>query len=124
MWVSQRPASVDKQILANCNARFLGGFTDKNDLDAISGMVGYQKELHRAGGEQLAGQVPKMLHATDAGAVSVRKWKTTKQEGEQVTTDSEWIYSDDSGELRRVRSVEHWVPECAHIGASGLEIEW
>lgn len=87
-------------------------------------LVGYPKELHRAGGEQLTGRVPETLHAADAGAVSVRKWTTTNEDGEQVTTDSEWIYSDDSGELRRVRSAEHWDPECAHVGASGLGIEW
>lgn len=38
-------------------------------------------------------------------------------------TDSEWIYGDDDGTQERIRSAEHWEPECEHVGASGKQID-
>ncbi|MFC7226305.1 ATP-binding protein [Salinirubellus salinus] len=121
-WVSQRPASVDKDVFGNFDARFFGGFKDKNDLNAIDAITEYPKEVHQPGGSRVP-SLPEELHAPDAGAVSVRKWSKELPDGSKVTTNSEWIYSDDDGELARLQSAEDWNPKCDHVGASGVGID-
>lgn len=122
MWITQRPAEVDKTVLANSTARFVGGFTDPNDVDRFREIVPYPADVHVVGGHEVAG-LPEDLHAPDAGAISVRKWKVTTADGSERVRDSEWIYSDDDGTQRRLRSAEHWSPECDHVGASGKQID-
>ncbi|MFT4921043.1 MAG: hypothetical protein ACI8XM_000236 [Haloarculaceae archaeon] len=122
IWVSQRPAKLDTTPLGNSTARFLGGFTEKNDINTFSDVVSYPEQVHRAGGTPISG-LPEELHAPDEGAITVRKWEKTTPEGEKQVTDSEWIYSDDSGKLARIRSADHFGPDCEHVGASGMEID-
>ena len=89
-----------------------------NDLNAIRGVVEYPVDVHEVGGHPVAG-LPETLHAPDAGAVSVRKF--TDADG--AITGSEWIYSDDAGELARLNSAERWDPQCEHVGAEGKPID-
>lgn len=123
MWITQRPAEVDKTVLGSSTARFVGGFTDPNDTDHFRDIVEYPTDVHVVGGQEVS-RLPEALHAPDAGPVSVRKWtKTTADGGEQVV-DSEWIYSDDDGTQRRLRSAKAWEPACEHVGASGKRINF
>ena len=122
MWCSQRPSAVSKDILGNCEARFLGGFEDGNDLDAIRKVVEYPVDVHKTGGHPVPG-LPAELHADDEGAISVRKWAEVTDDGTRQTVDSEWIYSDSSGESGRLRSAERWDPACSHVGAAGKNID-
>jgi hypothetical protein len=123
MWITQRPAEIDKTVLANSTARFVGGFTNKNDLTPFEDIVEYPADVHVVGGRKVPG-LPEELHADDAGAVSVRKWTEQTDEGDERVTDSEWIYSDDTGKHRRLRSAEAWSPACDHVGASGKTINF
>lgn len=122
VWVSQRPAVLDENVLGNTTARFLGGFTSGNDISAFSDVVSYPQQVHSAGGTPIR-NLPEELHAPDEGAITVRKWEKVTDDGEKVVTDSEWIYSDDSGKLARIRSAEHFDPECEHVGAEGMQID-
>jgi len=122
MWVTQRPASIDKQVLGNATARFIGGFEDHNDLSSAEETLNYPAKAHSSGGQDVPG-LPKALHTPDAGAVSVRKWAEELDDGTELVTDSEWIYSDDSGAMKRIRSAENYDPECDHVGASGMRID-
>lgn len=122
MWITQRPAEFDSTVLGNSTARFVGGFTDRNDINQFRDIVSYPADVHVVGGQPVQG-LPEELHAPDAGAVSVRKWTVTTDEGEERVRDSEWIYSDDDGTQRRLRSAEHWKPECDHVGAGGKRID-
>ena len=115
-FVTQRPARLSKDVVGNCTARFLGGFSVGNDLSAISGVVEYPVDLHKSGGHPVAG-VPDALRV-DGEGLSVRKWS----EGDRVT-GSEWIYSNSDGEVRRINSSDAYSPACEHVGASGKAIE-
>lgn len=121
-WVTQRPASIDKQVLGNSTARFVGGFENHNDVKAFRETLDYPADAHVSGGQDVAG-LPEALHAADGGAVSVRKWEEELPGGETQVTDSEWIYSDGSGTKERLRSADHFTPECEHVGASGMSID-
>lgn len=122
MWITQRPAEIDKTVLGCSTARFVGGFTDRNDIDHFREIVEYPADVHVVGGHQVPA-LPEELHAPDAGAVSVRKWTVTTEDGEERVRDSEWIYSDDDGQKSRLRSAKFWDPECDHVGAGGKRID-
>jgi hypothetical protein len=122
MWITQRPAEFDATVLGNSTARFVGGFTDSNDIGQFRDIVPYPADVHVVGGHEVPG-LPEELHAPDAGAESVRKWTETTATGDERVRDSEWIYSDDDGTQRRLRSAQHWDPECEHVGASGKRID-
>jgi hypothetical protein len=122
MWVTQRPASIDKQVLGNATARFIGGFENHNDLSAAEDTLNYPAEAHNSGGQEVRG-LPEQLHAPDAGPISVRKWSEEQPDGSLLVTGSEWIYSDESGAMKRLRSDEAYSPACDHVGASGMRID-
>jgi hypothetical protein len=112
-WVSQRLTEVEETILAQCNSSLLGGFDSDNDLKKLP--VEYPREVHRAGGNAVP-NLPAELHADD-GAVSVRRW-----EEDGKTVGSEWVYSDDSGERRRL-DTGAWDFETEHYGQEGNRLE-
>jgi hypothetical protein len=122
MWITQRPAEIDKTVLASSTARFVGGFTDPNDLSHFRDIVQYPADVHVVGGHEVP-TLPEDLHAEE-GAISVRKWTETTADGDEQVVDSEWIYSDDDGTQRRLRSAEAWDPKCDHVGASGKTINF
>lgn len=115
MWVSQRLSEMDETVLAQCNARFLGGFASDADLSKIDGVVDYDSEVHRSGGHPAT--MPAELEAADAGAVTLRLFKEAGQ-----VVGSEWVFSDDSGEMARVNS-ENYSMETEHVGAQGHSID-
>ncbi|WP_418283904.1 ATP-binding protein [Halorubrum sp. DTA46] len=121
IWVTQRLAQIDKNVTGNCTAFMLGGYRDTNTLNSIKDMLEYPKELHNTGGQPVTG-LSESLHAEDEGAVSVRKWVEELPNGETQTVNSEWIYSDDSGDVNRIQSSDYG-PECEHVGAEGKRIE-
>lgn len=72
MWITQRPAEIDKTVLESSTARFVGGFTDRNDLDQFGDIVEHPADVHVVGGHEVP-TLPDELHAPDAGAISVSK---------------------------------------------------
>lgn len=123
-WVTQRTAEIDKTALASSTARFVGGFNDRNDISPFREIVDYPADVHVSGGHDVPG-LPDDLVAVepDGGAISVRKETRERPDGRTQVTDSEWIYSDDSGEHKRIWSSDAFSPACEHVGAAGMTID-
>lgn len=121
IWITQRPAQLDKTVVGNCTARFLGGFETSNDLGAIREVLEYPADLHSSGGQRLSAHLSDGLRA-DGEPVSVRKWTEPDESGEPQTVNSEWIYSDETGEVSRKESNDY-DPRCEHVGARGKRID-
>lgn len=122
IWITQRPAQLDKTVVGNCTARFLGGFETANDLSAVKQVLEYPVDLHSSGGQRLTVDLSDDLRTDDGEAISVRKWTETDESGEPQTVNSEWIYSDETGEVSRKES-DDYDPRCAHVGARGKRID-
>lgn len=128
MWVSQRLAKMEETVLAQCEGRFLGGFGSDADLAKVEGVVEYPDDLHQAGGHGIPTKTAEALgfEAVDARAAggkypAVRKF--TEGEGDQErTVGSEWIYSDESGDVDLADSREMGM-ETEHVGAQGHHID-
>lgn len=115
IWVTQRPAQVDKEVLGQCTAQYAGGFAEKNDLDAIS-ISTYPVEVHDWRVERVPG-LPGEICTSEGEPLSLRKF--VDEQGEVV--GSEWIYSDDTGELwRETRDGSRMTT--THYGNSGWRL--
>lgn len=119
MWVTQQPSELDETVIGNTTAKFLGGFNTDSDIKKVAGSAGYPAQVHNITGDRVSG-LPEELLTPDGEPQVVRKW--TDETGEQVT-GSEWIYSNDTGELRRINSSTDYDPQCEHVGSSGIAIE-
>jgi len=110
MWVTQRLAMLEEDIIGNVMVCFLGGFTSSADLDKVGKVVDYPKEIHNP-------QVTRVPHLpdeldTDDGA-PVRKFT---EDG--ATVGSEWVYSTDAGDVKRVDSRD-LAMDSTHYGPEG-----
>lgn len=121
MWISQRPARLDEDVIGNATARFLGGFNSNNDFSKISGVVEYPVDVHKTNTGRVPG-LPEDLHTPEGEPLAVRKETATNEDGDEWVTFSEWIYSDDGGTLARKASDEY-SPACDHVGAEGKAID-
>jgi len=121
IWVTQRLATLESTVVSQATSRLLGGFSDSNDLDRLRGNLDYPVEAHRPGGHSVP-DLPESLHADDEGAISVRKWED-RHDGERIVTGSEWLYSDDAGEMWR-RNTANIEMKSTHYGAPGRTIDF
>lgn len=94
VWVTQRLAKLDKTVPSECDAWMLGAFRSEADLSQIP--LEYPTAVHVKGEREIPG-LPDVLHAPDAGPVPLRKFT---EDGK--TVGSEWVYSDDTGDLERI----------------------
>ncbi len=120
MWVTQRPATMEETVIAQCQARLLGGFESDADLSKIAGIVEYNEDLHNPG-ERAVASVPEELYPTDRETpVSLQK----HENDEGHTIGSEWVYSDNTGERER-RNTEGVAAEMesTHYGRQGKGIK-
>jgi hypothetical protein len=119
LWVSQRLAKVDEDIISQMMVYLLGGFTSDADQDKIAGVVEYPVAVHNPQVSQVS-RLPEELHADD-GPVPVRKF--TDRSGS--TVGSEWVYSTDKGEFRRIDTRDlsmdstHYGPEGESLSTPG-----
>lgn len=114
LWLSQRPAEVNETILAQCGERLVGAFSSDRDLKKIDPITEYPVDVHKAGGGEVRG-LPEDLCA-DGDPLALRRFE---QDGS--TVGSEWIYSNDRGDLERrdTRTVEM---DSTHYGPEGRSI--
>lgn len=114
LWTTQRPALIEETILAQADERLLGAFTSDRDLSKIADVVDYPVNAHNP----LAAldRLPEPIRAADAGAVPVRKFESGGS-----TEGSEWIYSNDAGDLDR-RDTRQVEGKTEHHGPEGREI--
>lgn len=117
IWVTQRLAELEETVIAQADERLLGGFTSDNDLNKVAASAEYPKEIHNPNaGVQPATSYPDELHV-DGEAIPLRRFED--DDGSMV--GSEWIYSDDSGEIER-RNTKGTDMETEHIGQEATEI--
>lgn len=93
IWVTQRLAMLDKDIVSQCHAQYIGGWIDPNDLNAIS--VEYPTDVHNPKKEIVTG-LPNELKPEGQGSIPVRQFT----EGDNLI-GSEWIFSDERGTMKR-----------------------
>lgn len=109
IWVTQRLAMLDKDIVSQCHAQYIGGWIDPNDLKAIS--VEYPNDAHNPKMSVVPG-LPPELKVKGQGLIPVRQFT----EGDNLI-GSEWIFSDERGSLRREDSrtlkmqSKHYAPQ-------------
>lgn len=125
--ITQRPAKIDKDVLSQMVGLYLGGFGDPNDRDAFD--LDYPPQLHDPVRSNVRG-VPEELYPDDVDPSDpcppLRRW--TEGEGDdEVTVGSEWIYSDDDGDMARINTktdVEmastHYAPEGESLKLPGV----
>jgi hypothetical protein len=119
IWITQRLAKMEEDIVSQCQARILGAFESDADLDKVAGIVEYPDDLHNPQHRVVHG-VPDDLVPDDhdgAGAPALRKF--FDEDGNII--GSEWIYSDNTGARRRVNTGDIEM-ESEHVGAQGNPI--
>ncbi|MFB6302777.1 MAG: ATP-binding protein [Haloferacaceae archaeon] len=107
VWSTQRFAEIDKTVATQADERILGGF-DGDNIDRVSSVVsGYPADIHDPQANVPAERVPDALVADD-GHTTVRQF----EDDAGKTIGSEWIYSTQSGDRRRVdtRGLDAGVP--------------
>jgi len=120
IWITQRPAKAEETVVAQCQARLLGGFESDADLSKIGGITEYPEDLHNPGNERVPGAPDALLPEDRETPESLQK--TENEDGD--TVGSEWIYSDNTGERER-RDTEGVAEEMAstHYGRQGKGIK-
>lgn len=98
VWLFQRFAKIDKDVLGSCTASMLGGFGTTNDIDQLD-TIEYNADVHMM-------EKTRVRHLSDDLCVdgeplALRRF--TDDEGH--TVGSEWIYSE-GGDRRRLDSRE------------------
>lgn len=116
VWITQRMAKLDKDIVTQTQASMLGGFGDGADLDQVAAAIEYPKAVHKADAERCHRTLPEALQI-DGEPLTLRRF--TDDEGN--TIGSEWIYSDDTT-LRRENS-QDWPVKATHYGKDRMRIK-
>jgi hypothetical protein len=114
LWMDQRPAMLEKDVLTQADETLVGGFMRTQDRKALD--AEYPEEVH----DPTAGEVPGLpdpLEAPDAGKVALRKFS----DDTGSTIGSEWIYADDEGTMER-RNTRNMSMESTHYGPEGHDI--
>lgn len=117
MWITQRTAEIDKTILTQCQARMVGGFKG-GDLGNLAGEIEYPEAIHNPSADPSPSTLPEeLLPADRERPTSLQKHKDDAGR----TVGSEWVYSDDSGEIRRV-DTQHVTMKSTHYGSRGNDL--
>lgn len=120
-WITQRPAKAEETVIAQCQARLLGGFESDADLSKVGGIIEYPEELHNPQERGELPSVPEALQPADRETpVSVQKHEN--EQGD--TVGSEWVYSDNTGERERRNTAGVAAEmESTHYGRQGKGIK-
>ncbi|WP_254272163.1 ATP-binding protein [Haloarcula marina] len=116
MWVTQRLAEIDLTVSTQCQERILGGFRG-GDLGAVD--VEYPDNLHNPAANVPASTLTDELLPSDRETPTTLQ-KHTDEDGH--TIGSEWIYSNNDGEIRRINT-QHVNMESTHYGSQGNHLQ-
>jgi len=121
IWVSQRLSEMEETVLAQCQARMLGGFESSADLGKVEKITEYPTDLHNPQVSSIGGVVPDELAPTDRDPPP---WSLQRHVEDGDTVGSEWIYSDNTGARER-RSTRGLAEEMTstHYGSQGKHIK-
>jgi len=115
MWITQRLAEINKTITTQCQSRMLGGFKG-GDLGSVS--VEYPEDLHNPTADPPPRRLPdELLPPGRERPTSLQKHK----DDSGSTIGSEWMYSDDSGEIRRINT-QNVTMHSTHHGSEGNDL--
>lgn len=114
LWVTQRLAKLDETPIGEMMIYMLGGFQSDADLGKVGKNVGYPSDVHKVNGGTVRG-LPDDL-CVDGDAIPVRKFAENGS-----TVGSEWIYSDDDGNRRRINTKELSM-KSTHYGPDSLTL--
>lgn len=122
IWVTQRLSEMEETVISQWQAKLLGGFESSADLGKIGSIVEYPTSLHNPqAGDVHAAPEELCPDGSASGSVpALRKF----EDDDGNTIGSEWIYSDNSGDRRRIDTrgmFENMASE--HFGAQGKQIE-
>lgn len=119
MWATQQLQELEERIIGNVMFQIIGGYSTSGDLNKVGSAVEYPQEFHNPTARDLPTAVPDELKV-DGESRPVRKY--TKGSGEdEITVGSEWIHSDDRGDIRRVDTRDVQM-EATHYGDEGMKL--
>jgi len=118
MWATQRLTEFNETLLGNMMFYILGGYTSSGDLDKLKKVAEYPVKIHNP----TVTSLPTLPDALQVDGESIPLRRFTEGEGEdEKTVGSEWIYSDDTGDLRRI-DTRRVAMEATHYGSEGMKL--
>jgi hypothetical protein len=120
LWVTQRPAKLEEDVVGLCQAKLLGGFDSDADFNKLDGLTEYPVDLHNPQKRTIPNVPDELQPENRETPVSLQMHENDAGQ----TTGSEWIYSDNSGERRR-ETTRGLVDEMqtTHYGSEGKDIK-
>jgi hypothetical protein len=114
LWITQRAAMLAEDIIAQCGEKLLGGFTSDADLKKLRKVTEYPNEIHNPNAARQ--MVPEELQV-DGDGIPLRRF----EDDSGSLVGSEWVFSNDAGELER-RDTREVEMSSTHHGPEGQEI--
>ncbi|WP_256299922.1 hypothetical protein [Haloarchaeobius salinus] len=114
VWLFQRFAKIDKDVLSCCTASMLGGFRSTQDIEQLD-TVEYPTDVHKKDRDRVPG-LPDEL-CVDGEPLALQRF--TDDEGH--TVGSEWIYTD--GETLERLDSRDFEMESEHYGSDRKRIK-
>ena len=109
MWITQRLAKLDETVGSQCDERLVGGFSGDRDRAKID--PEYPEDVHNPQARSI-GRLPEELQI-DGESVALRCF-----EEDGSTVGSEWVYSNNKGEMER-RDTREMNMQTTHHGPEG-----
>ncbi len=113
LWITQRLAKLEETIVSQADETLAGGFRSSNDRAKLD--PEYPEALHNPEANTVP-TLPEELQA-DGQNIPLRKFTDGGS-----TVGSEWVYSNDSGDLER-RDTRDMEMKTTHHGAEGNPIQ-
>lgn len=118
LWMDQRLAKLDKDVVTQADETIIGGFMRKQDRRQVE--AEYPIDIHNPQKTSVPG-IPEALQADDDPTAPLRRFTEIGDDGEEHTVGSEWAYANDKGEMAR-RDTSSLSMESAHYAPEGHAI--
>lgn len=118
MWATQRLTEFNETMLSNMMFYILGGYTASGDLNKVGRVAEYPEKVHNPNARTL----PVLPEELQSKGENIPLRRFTEGEGEdERTVGSEWIYSDDTGDLQRI-DTRNVAMDATHYGEEGMKL--
>jgi len=112
MWITQRLAKLDETVGSQCDERIVGGFSGDRNRKKVD--PEYPEDVHNSQARNVS-RLPEELRV-DGESIALRRFE---ENGSMI--GSEWIYSDNSGNMER-RDTREMTMQTTHYGPEGHPI--